>query len=184
MAACEEEPPQVLGRVLARRERSRGLRDGFTRSYLSSQAYASKFHNAEIEPQDRSIDFDTTPYEERYRWLGFRARRLLFDFLQECLEDGDVTVDVFAYDLEEPDLVRDLQRLGPRLRLFLDDAALHAEPRALEPEARALLEESAGEDNVKTGHFSRFAHNKVMIQKRNGSPAKVLTGSAIPRTTR
>jgi hypothetical protein len=31
---------------------------------------------------------------------------------------------------------------------------------------------------VKTGHFQRFAHNKVLIHKINGKPARVLTGSA------
>ena len=151
---------------------------GFTRGYLSSQAYADKFNNARIEPEDRSIDFDTTPYEEQYQWLGFHARRLIFDFLKESLEDHEITIDVFAYDLDEPDFVRYLRGHGNRLRVFLDDASLHTEPGALEPEARALLEESAGKENVKTGHFSRFAHNKVIIQKRNGTPAKVLTGSA------
>jgi phosphatidylserine/phosphatidylglycerophosphate/cardiolipin synthase-like enzyme len=31
---------------------------------------------------------------------------------------------------------------------------------------------------MKVGHFRRFAHDKVLIQKRNGQPVKVLTGSA------
>ena len=31
---------------------------------------------------------------------------------------------------------------------------------------------------MKVGHFHRFAHSKVMIQKRNGRPTRVLTGSA------
>jgi hypothetical protein len=149
---------------------------GFTRGYLSSQAYADKFHNARIEPEDRSIDFETAPYEEQYRWLGFRARRLLFDFLKECIEDDEIMVDVFAYDLDEPDFVRDLQRLGGRLRIFLDDASLHTKPGALEPQARALLEASAGEENVKTGHFSRYAHNKVITTEEKWQSNEGLDG--------
>ena len=151
---------------------------GFTRGYLSSQAYAERFNNAEFEPSNPTIDFDTAPYEKQYKWLGFDARQLVFDFLKECVDDEQITVDVFAYDLDEPDFIRALQRLGGRLRVFLDDADLHTKPGALEPIAKGLLERSAGKENVKTGHFRRFAHNKVIIQKRNGTPTKVLTGSA------
>jgi phosphatidylserine/phosphatidylglycerophosphate/cardiolipin synthase-like enzyme len=41
-----------------------------------------------------------------------------------------------------------------------------------------MLVKSAGAANVKQGHFQRFAHNKVLIQKKNGKAVKVLTGSA------
>jgi phosphatidylserine/phosphatidylglycerophosphate/cardiolipin synthase-like enzyme len=151
---------------------------GFTRGYLSSQAYAELFHNAPISPQPPSVGFDTGPYEAQYAWLGGHARRLLFDFLDECGSDPAISVDVFAYDFNEPDVIRALAKLGPRLRLFLDDAPLHTRPGALEPLARAMLAGSAGDVNVKTGHFQRFAHSKVMIQKKNGRAVKVLTGSA------
>jgi len=71
-----------------------------------------------------------------------------------------------------------LTKLGSRLRAFLDNAPLHTKPGALEPEAKAMLQQSAGQGNVKTGHFKRFAHCKVLIQKKDGKPVKVLTGSA------
>jgi phosphatidylserine/phosphatidylglycerophosphate/cardiolipin synthase-like enzyme len=151
---------------------------GLTRGYLSSQAYAERFHNAPIRPAHKSIDFDTAPYVKQYEWLGFHARKLLFGFLDECVNDPNITVDAFAYDLDEPDVIRALARLGPRLRLFLDNAALHIKAGAPELAAKALLEQSAGGANVRLGHFRRFAHNKVLIQKRNGQAAKVLTGSA------
>ena len=155
-----------------------GLEFGFTRGYASSQAYAARFHNANITPQPKTIDFDTQPYLAQYQWLGYRARQLVFDFLQECLADPSITVDLFAYDLDEPDFIHGLQQLGGRLRAVLDDAPLHTKPGALEPLARARLEASAGAENIKVGHFKRFAHNKVLIQKKNGQPMKVLTGSA------
>ena len=154
------------------------LRLGFTRGYLSSQAYATRFHNAAIAPKPRTIDFDTRPFQKRYAWLGFHARELLFEFLDECERDPRASLDVFAYDLDEPDVVRALQRLGPRLRIFLDDASLHRKASALEPQARVLLEASAGADHVRTGHFGRFAHDKVMIQRHGQRNRKVLTGSA------
>lgn len=151
---------------------------GFTRGYASSQAYAAKFKNAPIAPHPKNLDYDTAPYLKQYEWLGYHARKLTFDFLQECLADPAITVDLFAYDLDEPDFIRGLQKLGGRLRAFLDDAPLHTRPTAMEPIAKARLEASAGTENVRTGHFKRFAHNKVLIQKKNGMPTKVLTGSA------
>ncbi|HEY0407622.1 MAG TPA: phospholipase D-like domain-containing protein [Pyrinomonadaceae bacterium] len=151
---------------------------GFTRGYLSSQAYTRLFKNAPIRPAKKSIYYKTTAYAKQYEWLGFHARKLVFDFMNECLADKSVTVDLFAYDLDEPDFIRGMQKLGKRLRAFLDDAPLHTKPGALEIEAHKLLVKSAGAANVKQGHFHRFAHNKVMIMKKNGKPVKVLTGSA------
>jgi hypothetical protein len=150
----------------------------FTRGYLSSQAYADRFDNAPFEPKDRPLLFPTRPFERRWNWLGFHARRLIFDFLQETIDDGALTLDVFAYDLDEPDFVRDLGKLGSRLRLFLDDSTSHVQDGAPEVEARQLLERSAGAGIVKVGKFSRFAHDKVMIQRRGQTPVKVLSGSA------
>jgi hypothetical protein len=151
---------------------------GFTGGYLSSQAYAAKFHNAPVRSEPKSIDFDTTPYQNQYAWLGAHGREMVFRFLDEAVNDPTITLDLFAYDLDEPDIIRGLVQLGSRLRAFLDNAPLHTKPDALEPQARARLEQSAGTGNIKVGHFERFAHNKVMIQRRNGTPLKVLTGSA------
>jgi phosphatidylserine/phosphatidylglycerophosphate/cardiolipin synthase-like enzyme len=150
----------------------------FTRGYLSSQAYADRFDNAPVQPNDPPLLFPTQPFERRWNWLGFHARRLIFDFLQETIDDAALTLDVFAYDLDEPDFVRDLRKLGARLRLFLDNSTSHAQDGAPEVEARRLLERSAGAGNVKVGKFSRFAHDKVLIQRRGQTPVKVLSGSA------
>lgn len=151
---------------------------GFTRAYISSQAYAEFFHNADIEPDHPTIDFDTAPYAKQWAWLGFHARKLVFDFLNEALTDKDISLDVFAYDLDEPDFINGLKQLGPRLRLFLDNASLHAAATDPEVAAHKLLAESAGADHIKVGHFSRFAHDKVMIQRRGDKAVKVLSGSA------
>ena len=152
---------------------------GFTRGYLSSQAYASKFKNASVRPAGKkTLDFDTSEFEGRYDWLGFHARKLLFSFLNEAVNDPSINLDVFAYDIDEPDVVRLLEKFGTRLRIFLDNAALHTGSSALEPQAWDRLRAMAGQDHVKLGHFQRFAHNKIMIQKKNGQPTKVLTGSA------
>ena len=150
---------------------------GFTRGFLSSQAYASRFQNAAIRPAEPTIDFPSDEYQRRWAWLGYHARRLIFDMLAEAHDDPALSLDVMAYDLSEPDFVRGLQALGPRLRIVIDDSTEHAKSEALEPKAQQLLETSAGKPNVVRGNFSRYAHNKVMILKRNGTPVKVLTGS-------
>jgi phosphatidylserine/phosphatidylglycerophosphate/cardiolipin synthase-like enzyme len=124
------------------------------------------------------MDFDTKPFLKRYSWLGSHAREMILNFLNEAIDDPAVTLDVFAYDLDEPDIIRALARLGPRLRLFLDNATLHTKEGAVEPLARTLLEGTAGKPNVKVGHFKRFSHSKVFIQKKQGQAIKVLTGSA------
>jgi hypothetical protein len=149
---------------------------GFTRGYISSQAYAEEFHNAPIEPSPPPFDFDTTDYQKQYHWLGFHARRLVFDFLAETLADATLSLDVFAYDLDEPDVIKQLGQLGSRLRLYLDDSDTHAGATALEPKAHAWLTDQGAQ--VKVGHFQRFSHDKILIQKRGDTALKVLSGSA------
>ena len=152
---------------------------GFTRGYLSSQAYAERFKNADIRPKGKkTADFDTAPFARRYEWLGYHARQMIFDFLQEALADPSITVDACCYDLDEPDFIRRLAQLGPRLRVFLDNSARHTESDAVESQAREILAAAAGADHVKVGHFRRYAHNKVLIQKKDGRAIKALTGSA------
>jgi len=126
------------------------------------------------------MDFDTKPFEKQWEWLGYSARKLVFDFLNECLQDSTIQVDLFAYDLDEPDFIRGIVQLAKqkRLRAFLDDAPLHTKAGAIEIQAKKALLAAAGSSDVVTGHFKRFAHNKVMIQHKNGKAIKVLTGSA------
>jgi hypothetical protein len=156
--------------------RPRQFQLGFTRGYISSQAYAEQFHNDPIAPAPPTFDFDTSPYQAQYQWLGFHARRLIFDFITETLADGDLSLDVFAYDLDEPDFIRQLGQLGSRLRLYLDDSASHIGGTDPEPQAHAWL--AAKGAQIRLGHFQRFAHDKVLIQKRNNTAVKVLSGSA------
>lgn len=149
---------------------------GFTRGYISSQAYADQFHNQPIEPSPPSFNFDASNYQAQYHWLGFHARRIVFDFLAETLADQGLSLDVFAYDLDEPDVIRQFGQLGSRLRLYLDNSASHIGANAREPKAHDWL--TAQGVQVKVGHFQRFSHDKVLIQKRGGTALKVLSGSA------
>ncbi len=161
------------------------FRIAFTRGYASSQAYADKFHNAPIRPAGpKTPDFDTTPYVKsgQYEWLGASARRQVFKFLDECTKDTSCKVDVLAYDLDEPDVVKTICAFGKRARAILDNAPLHMPTKKGDnpPEVKAaqLVTTALGAANVKRGHFSRYQHNKVFIKRDSGGKAqKVLFGS-------
>jgi len=155
---------------------------GFTRGYVSSQAYAELFDNAPLYPKPQTYDFPSDEYLDRWRWLGFRARELVFGLLDEAINDAGAKLDVFAFDLDEPDLIRSLEQLGSRLRVFLDDSHSHVHhPDKTDPPevgAKEALIRSAGTDNVRTGNFSALAHDKIFILTRGDGTQKVLSGSA------
>jgi PLD-like domain len=158
------------------------FRVNFTRGYLASQAYANKFKNAPIRPAGaKSIDFETAPFEAQWAWLGGDARKALHDFIEECLADAGAKVDVFAYDLDEPYVIASICQLGKsgRLRAVLDNASLHTKKGAAEIAAKKAIVAAAGADNVVSGHFNRFSHDKIFIKRgADGKGQKVLTGSA------
>jgi phosphatidylserine/phosphatidylglycerophosphate/cardiolipin synthase-like enzyme len=135
-----------------------------------------------MQGQPRTANFDTTPFQTKYAWLGFHARPMVFNFINDCVQqcknDPTMEAHLFAYDLDEPDFVRALQALKGQLKAILDDAPLHTKPGALEIDVAQWLKLSAGADHIHQGHFKRFAHDKVIILVKNGVAVKVLTGSA------
>jgi hypothetical protein len=89
---------------------------GFTRGYTQSQAFVNHFGPiALIQPKSSQLLFDTTAqasanaqgekytYQDEYEWLGFTAREKIFAVLNGVLNDKSLIVDVFAYDLNEPE---------------------------------------------------------------------------------
>jgi phosphatidylserine/phosphatidylglycerophosphate/cardiolipin synthase-like enzyme len=154
---------------------------GFTRSFASSQAYVDKFHNdPDIIPSGRAsgLAFDKTKSPPGvYEWLGFEAYDLLFSLLDEVANDKTLSLDVFAYDLDEPDIVGKFAALGSRLRIIIDNSADHAKATNDASVAAQKLIASAGAANVHRMHFSGLQHNKVLIVKKNNKPVKVLFGS-------
>ncbi|MDD1701118.1 MAG: phospholipase D-like domain-containing protein [Methanoregula sp.] len=167
---------------------------GFTRTMVSSQAYVNRFKNADLYPEPQTIDYDTTPFQVQYAWLGAHAREMLVAFLEKCRTDPDVTVDVFAFDLDEADTIRTLCSMGSRVRVYQDNSGDHTSEDSEEPDMKCLPKpekrrvavhepmavhalRQAGVQ-VKTGHFSGLSHNKVIIRRRNNLPEAILTGSA------
>jgi phospholipase D-like protein len=168
---------------------------GFTRGYTQSQAFVNHFGlKALIRPKGRDLLFDTSAiagtnaagtaytYAEEYEWLGFTAREKIFGLVREVLASEHLRLDMFAYDLNEPDLVVLLLELAKqgRLRIILDDAALHHAASGTKPEDQfeALFRSAARSPaEIRRGHFGRYAHDKVLIVSDPHGAQKVLTGS-------
>ena len=180
--------PEVTLEVAPARRRHTRFRPAFTRGYIASQAYADRFQNRDIRPLGAKTPvFDTTPFKEQYEWLGADAREQLFSFIADCESDADARVDVFAYDLDEPDVIAAICRMGNanpgRVRAILDDAPLHLPDKKTgekppEVEAARMIFAALGKANVKQGKFGRFQHNKVFIKRdAAGNGQRVIFGS-------
>src|ERR1700674_5854299 len=173
--------PEVSVQVRPAEERHARFQPGFTRGYIASQAYADKFNNADIRPQGaKTANFDTTRFQAQYEWLGADARVKLRAFLDDCRQDKTALVNVFAYDLDEPDVIAAICAFGKegRLRAILDNASLHTKAGAVEITAAKMIKAAAGADNVKQGKFDRFQHNKVFIKRdASGKAQRVIFGS-------
>jgi hypothetical protein len=172
-----------------------GLAIGFTRAFLKSQAYASHYGaNTKLKPTGdwlfdmadkagtkNSRDFS---YENMYAWLGYTARRQVYEILNQALNDNSVWVEMFAYDLNDPGVAQrclDLAAAG-RIRIILDNAALHTTPAGkpateeddFEGKFKAVA--AAGAELFRC-RFARYSHCKIIILKKNGAAFRVLTGS-------
>jgi hypothetical protein len=177
--------PEVTIEVDPVRKSHKRFQAAFTRGYIASQAYADKFGNKDIRPAGaKSPTFDTKPFAPQYEWLGADARVLLLDFIDDCRKDATAKVDVFAYDLDEPDVIAAICEFGKqgRLRAILDNAPLHVPDKKghvpVEVDAAKMIIAAAGQANVKQGHFARFQHNKVFIKRdQAGNAQRVIFGS-------
>ncbi len=168
---------------------------GFTRGYVQSQAFVNHFGlDALIRPADDTLRFDTTQtagtnaagqsysFAQEYAWLGATARQQVFAILAELQSDPSLTLDMFAYDLDEPDVISVLLELAAqgRVRIILDDSSLHHNSAGTQPEdefAALFAAQATGDAAIKRGKFGRYAHDKVLIVSKPAGPQTVLTGS-------
>ena len=166
----------------------------FTRGYVQSQAFVRHFGDTmHIRPTGTDLVYDTSAtagsnaagqsytYDQEYAWLGFTARQAIKDILRQVQADPSLTLDVFAYDLDEPDVCALLYTLGAagQVRLILDDASLHHDATKPTPEDEfsTTFTAKAGAAALKRGKFGRFAHDKILIVSDGQGPRTVLTGS-------
>jgi hypothetical protein len=123
--AAMRDGPEVAITIAPVAPRHKKFEPGFTRGYIASHAYADRFHNKDILPSGpHTPTFNTQPFQAQYQWLGADARQKLLDFLADCKNDGTAQINVFAYDLDEPDVIKANCDLGKqkRLKAILDNA--------------------------------------------------------------
>ena len=169
---------------------------GFTRGFVQSEAFVHHFGSkATFRPKTKGLVFDTSAvagknkagqtytFAEEYEWLGFTARSKILDLLNEVLNDKTLRLDMFAYDLNEPNIVQMLLALARegRIRIILDNASLHHSNKSPKPEDQfeQLFNDAAKGTpaSILRGKFGRYAHDKVLIVSNSTGPIKVLTGS-------
>jgi len=143
----------------------------FTRGFVSSQAFVDRYQSAgsisTLLPANAVDGLNFVPTHpqagEALAWMGFEARSALLQVLAQAVADKKAKVCVVAYDLNEPDVVSRLERLGPRLRVIIDDSQDHGEPDSAEAQAAARLAATAGAANVKRQHMLSLQHNKTIV---------------------
>lgn len=170
---------------------------GFTRAFVKSQAFSNRYGAKQKLLPAGDWMFDTTQkagtnaenkdytYEDMYVWLGFNARTMVYDLLKEALEHATVTVDMFAYDFNDPVIAKMCLELAAKgkIRIILDEADLHTGanehgniPKEDQFEQRFNAKAKAGAEIFRC-KFARYSHCKEIILKRDGKAYKVLTGS-------
>jgi hypothetical protein len=155
----------------------------FTRGFVSSQAFVRNFEkdgkvNTLIPGKaDQGLSFKPTHKKaaEALAWMGFEARETILSTLDEAIKDK-AEVRIVAYDLNLPEVVERLEKIGKRLKIIIDDSKEHGEAKSAETQAFKRLKASAGEDNVKRQHMKSLQHNKTIVVD-GPTKKKVIFGS-------
>ena len=173
----------------------------FTRGFTTSQAYVGRFgDNSNIIPPGSALIPDinvvsgtdpkghTYTFKDQYEWMGFKAREKTLTLLDEVIADNKLSVEIFAYDFNEPAVMDRLLKLAAkgRIKMILDISTSTKEGETTGHGTASSTETKFFNQfkNVKVngagivrGKFSRLQHHKVIIVKKNNVPVKVLTGA-------
>jgi len=173
----------------------------FTRGFTTSQAYVGRFgDNSNIIPPGSALIPDinvvsgtdpkghTYTFKDQYEWMGFKAREKTLTLLDEVIADNKLSVEIFAYDFNEPAVMDRLLKLAAkgRIKMILDNSTSTKEGETIGHGAPSSTETKFFNQfkNVKVngaaivrGKFSRLQHHKVIIVKKDNVPVKVLTGA-------
>jgi hypothetical protein len=161
---------QVVAIQLRRDTYPGKLNVAFTRGFVSSQAFVDKYNKdggvSGLLPSksDQGLKFKPTHPEagEALAWMGFEAREAILDLLDDAIKDKSAKVTVVAFDLNLPDVVDRLEKLGKRLRVIIDDSGEHKPNTSAESQAEVRLRKSTG-GQVKRQHMSQLQHNKTIV---------------------
>lgn len=162
---------QVVDVVLGRETWPGLLNVAYTRGFVSSQAFVDRYASAgpisTLLPGVARDGLDFQPTHPKttaaLAWMGFEARDAILDLLDAAIADGTAQVRVVAYDLNEPEIVGRLERLGTRLRVIVDDSDDHGAADSAETAAAARLRISAGAGHVRRQRMGRLQHNKTIV---------------------
>jgi phosphatidylserine/phosphatidylglycerophosphate/cardiolipin synthase-like enzyme len=156
----------------------------FTRGFVVSQAFVDRYGGndpdkalATLLPDkaEQGLEFIPThpKADEAYVWMGFEARQAILDLLDQAIADPQAQVRVVAYDLNQPEVVTRLERLGHRLKIIIDDSDKHGLPSSAEKKAADRLIASAGLAQVKRQSMGGLQHNKTIVIDSPGIKAAV-----------
>ena len=142
----------------------------FTRGFVSSQAFVDRFEKFgpinKLVPAKAADGLKFKPThpnaDEALAWMGFEAREVILDTLDQAIKDK-AEVRVVAYDLNVPDVVERLEKIGKRLKIIIDDSKEHGETKSAETQAEKRLRASAGKENVTRQHMKSLQHNKTIV---------------------
>ena len=156
----------------------------FTRGYVSSQSFVDRYVSAgpikDLLPARSDDGLTFVPShpksQEALKWMGFEARECILEILDQAIADTNAEVRVVAYDLNEPEIVKRLEKLKKRLKIIIDNSGAHGKPHSAETQAAERLVLSAGASNVKRQNMGQLQHNKTITV--NGPAIKaVVCGS-------
>jgi hypothetical protein len=122
---------QEVGIELRRETYPGVLNIGFTRGFVSSQAFVDRFEKfgavSTLLPGSAKKGLIFKPSHpkavEALHWMGFEGRRNILDLLDDAIADPQAQVRVVAYDLSLLEFVERLEKLGNRLRIIIDNSA-------------------------------------------------------------
>jgi phosphatidylserine/phosphatidylglycerophosphate/cardiolipin synthase-like enzyme len=163
--------PQEAAVELRRETYPGQLNVAYTRGFVSSQAFVDTYESAAPistlipDVADQGLGFVPThpKAKEAFAWMGFEARSAILEVLDGAVTDPTAEVRVVAYDLNEPGIVDQLAKLGPRLRIIIDNSDDHGKLGSAETQAATRLSGTAGATHVKRQHMSNLQHNKTIV---------------------
>jgi len=151
------------------------LNVAFTRGFVASQAFVDKFQSGggtnSLLPTNANMGLtftSTNPNEATaLAWMGFEARTVILNLLDQAINDPTAQVRVAAYDFNEPEVVNRLVKLGTRVKVIIDNSGTHGKPGSAEGQAAQMLIASAGSGNVQRQHMGDLQHNKFIAVQGN-----------------
>jgi phosphatidylserine/phosphatidylglycerophosphate/cardiolipin synthase-like enzyme len=169
---------QTVKIVLNRETYPGKLNVTFTRGFVSSQAFVDRYESAgkisTLLPSKAAEGLTFKPThpkaKDAYYWMGFETRLSILEVLDKAIEDDKAEVRMIAYDLNEPEIVDRLKKLGSRLKIIIDNSRDHKKKGSAENRAEGNLKKTATAAHVKRQHMGQLQHNKTIVV--NGPKAK------------